>query len=308
MNIPLFYRPSQIGILEDDCSFAQTCSRIVEATGNISKIYSSSQEFIEEFSDTTSEMYVRDVLVDREEIDYGLHCLKIHLPLLPKLLYKEKPILRSVALVDYSMPFGKGTEILEKINNSFLRSILLTGIADEKIAVDAFNKGSINQYLRKQEENLGEKISHYIKRMTWEYFTIFSRFLLDKMEDSYGFLQNPTLGEWLYDFVQEKDLVSFCILSTDGIFLTKNKDGDFYVLKILFPQAELEFIRNSVEGIQEQEDMFDLPLHKTFLFFKNGHYAFPINDRERFMFDIKTQKNIAYVFVPIEEVGESSFF
>lgn len=76
----------------------------------------------------------------------------------------------SVVVIDYDMPMMSGLEASQKINNPHIKKILLTGIADEPIAVEAFHKGLIDAYVRKQDRHLKDKLNAHIYRLQKEYF------------------------------------------------------------------------------------------------------------------------------------------
>jgi CheY-like chemotaxis protein len=59
----------------------------------------------------------------------------------------------STVIVDYDMPSMKGLEFCEKLQNPYIRKILYTGVAGEGLAIEAFNKGLIDGYIRKGDPN-----------------------------------------------------------------------------------------------------------------------------------------------------------
>ena len=76
----------------------------------------------------------------------------------------------SVAIIDYDMPFLNGLELAQQIKNPYTKKILLSGIADEKIAIEAFHKGLIDRYVFKQEPNLNSVVSAMVCELQKEYF------------------------------------------------------------------------------------------------------------------------------------------
>ncbi|TKC91110.1 response regulator [Trinickia terrae] len=65
-------------------------------------------------------------------------------------------------VVDYEMPEMNGIEFLSSINNVACTKILLTGIAGDSEAVDAFNSGLIDFYLKKSDPRMAEKLAAYL--------------------------------------------------------------------------------------------------------------------------------------------------
>ena len=76
----------------------------------------------------------------------------------------------SVVLVDYAMPTMNGLEFCARVNDPDVKRILLTGVADEKTAVHAFNEGLIDLYLPKKDLNSYEGVIPYIESLQEAYF------------------------------------------------------------------------------------------------------------------------------------------
>ena len=68
----------------------------------------------------------------------------------------------SILVVDYDMPSIDGISFIKKLNNCNVYKILLTGTADEDIAVKAFNDGLIDSYIKKQEPDALKKLYNKI--------------------------------------------------------------------------------------------------------------------------------------------------
>lgn len=57
----------------------------------------------------------------------------------------------AAVVVDFDMPGMNGVEFLSSISNLRCAKVLLTGVADETVAVKAFNAGIVDLYLRKTD-------------------------------------------------------------------------------------------------------------------------------------------------------------
>jgi CheY-like chemotaxis protein len=70
----------------------------------------------------------------------------------------------SVVVVDYAMPEMNGLELCRRLAHLPLRKILLTGQADDQVAVDAFNDGLIDYFLSKSAPNAPQVLRAQIRR------------------------------------------------------------------------------------------------------------------------------------------------
>lgn len=75
----------------------------------------------------------------------------------------------SVVVMDYEMPEMTGIELCREIAGEPCRKILLTGQADQSLAIHAFNEGLIDLYLPKRHPGLEAELNHAIRRFQVEY-------------------------------------------------------------------------------------------------------------------------------------------
>jgi CheY-like chemotaxis protein len=69
----------------------------------------------------------------------------------------------AAVVVDYDMPGLSGVEFLSSISNLRCAKVLLTGVADETVAVKAFNAGIVDLYLRKTDADSAGRLVHFLK-------------------------------------------------------------------------------------------------------------------------------------------------
>ncbi|ACD18877.1 MULTISPECIES: response regulator [Paraburkholderia] len=69
----------------------------------------------------------------------------------------------AAVVVDFDMPGMNGVEFLSSISNLRCAKVLLTGVADETVAVKAFNAGIVDLYLRKTDTDSANRLAHFLK-------------------------------------------------------------------------------------------------------------------------------------------------
>ena len=69
----------------------------------------------------------------------------------------------AAVVVDYDMPGMNGVEFLSSISGLRCAKVLLTGVADEAVAVKAFNAGIVDLYLRKTDPDSANRLVHFLK-------------------------------------------------------------------------------------------------------------------------------------------------
>lgn len=73
--------------------------------------------------------------------------------------------LTQVAVVDYAMPAMNGLEVLDELARWPGSRILLTGRADEQLAIKAFNRGLINQFVHKQSPDIRLRLTSAVHNL-----------------------------------------------------------------------------------------------------------------------------------------------
>jgi CheY-like chemotaxis protein len=69
----------------------------------------------------------------------------------------------AAVVVDYDMPGLSGVEFLSSISHLRCAKVLLTGVADETVAVKAFNAGIVDLYLRKSDAGSASRLVNFLK-------------------------------------------------------------------------------------------------------------------------------------------------
>jgi CheY-like chemotaxis protein len=69
----------------------------------------------------------------------------------------------AAVVVDFDMPGMSGVEFLSAISNLRCAKVLLTGVADETVAVKAFNAGIVDLYLRKTDIDSANRLANFLK-------------------------------------------------------------------------------------------------------------------------------------------------
>jgi CheY-like chemotaxis protein len=135
----------------------------------------------------------------------------------------------SVVIVDYAMRGMNGLELCEQIKNKTrAKIILLTGEADEKIAVDAFNQGLIHQYVRKDSRGL-EALMQAVLYCENLYFESYSRQILSQLDPESSpvknYLNHQNFQSLFFSFFNQKQFLEYYLLDGFGSFLFLDGQG-----------------------------------------------------------------------------------
>jgi len=135
----------------------------------------------------------------------------------------------SVVVIDYAMPSMNGLEFCQRIQKSPVKKIMLTGEADERLAVEAFNNGIIDKFLRKGTIGLSENLNVAIRELQQDYFKDLSKDVFDGLvndpSENYGCLLDPKFINFFNNFCRQNKVAEFYLLEGTGSFLLVDYNG-----------------------------------------------------------------------------------
>lgn len=108
----------------------------------------------------------------------------------------QRFLMPSVLVVDYAMPQMDGLSFCQQVQSLPAKRIMLTGQADETIAINAFNRSLIDRYIKKSAPDALERLEDEIRSLQKTFFIEQSHTLKDLLvRHSYTFLSDPAMGE-----------------------------------------------------------------------------------------------------------------
>ena len=166
----------------------------------------------------------------------------------------------SVAVVDYAMPQMNGLDFCRALKRSPLKKILLTGKATIDLALDAFNDGLIDQFLRKDDPHLDFHIHNAVMALQQRYFSEITSVTATTLPlDTQHLLQDKAFTKYLGKVRHELNIVEY--YWTCGGFLLLSRQGKLWMLRIIDPD-ELSAHYDFAISEQAPQALLDLLLTK----------------------------------------------
>jgi CheY-like chemotaxis protein len=282
-SIPICFFPMRKIVLDDDHEFLQ--SILLKMHGNNFISYNSPHEalnyLLQEYQPTMSKS---ELIIDNSTIADSAtqHVINIDIDKLQQMLLNVCHQDISVIFVDYHMPGMMGIHFLNAIRHLPIKKALITGENDYKIAVDAFNSGLIDAYLRKDDPQFSDKIQNIVSELEWKYFVELSNLVVDV--PSFDYLRNPHFVKKFRKFIQENDISAFCLTHTQGNFTaqSKQKKKNHILVRNKIQLHELSKIAEEDGG--HQETINGLKQGKAIPFFDSLEYwQVPANEWDKFL-------------------------
>lgn len=157
MSFPLFHRPGTIVFLDDDPDYLEMLALVLPRHWHV-KLFMRPAECINHLQQEPP-FWEADAWNQQQLITEW----REGKALIPQILaywskYTERYALTRVCVVDYSMPGMDGLQALGELMDWPGARVLLTGQADEQVAVRAFNRGLIDQFIAKQTPDISRRL------------------------------------------------------------------------------------------------------------------------------------------------------
>ncbi|HWI79828.1 MAG TPA: response regulator, partial [Ramlibacter sp.] len=140
MSFPLFHRPGAVVFLDDDPDYLEMLALVLPRHWHV-ELFVRPQECIN-YLQQEPPFWEADAWNQQQLVENWRNGK----PLIPQILgywskYTERFALTRVCVIDYSMPGMDGLQALGELVDWPGSRVLLTGQADEQVAVRAFNRG-----------------------------------------------------------------------------------------------------------------------------------------------------------------------
>ena len=153
-GLPLYYYPTTVLLLDNSVDFLTNFSSQLQKKLAV-KLYSNPQSALG-YLKTLDEVGKVSYRVFSNTQDHAggnpvtNYALNLNLSSIKEEIYNPKRFSEVAAIVvDYDVTGLNGLEFCRKLDNTPIKKILLTNKIDEKVAIQAFNEGSIDYFIQK---------------------------------------------------------------------------------------------------------------------------------------------------------------
>ena len=161
----------------------------------------------------------------------------------------------SVVIVDYDMPEMSGLDFCKQISGQRIKKILLTGVGDEKIAVQAFNEGIIDRFLLKSDPEIENRNNQTIYELQQQYVNEVSRLVQGGLAlKSPEFLIDPEFSDHFFMLMKEHNIVEYYYVEDPEGFLLVSDEGDLKRL-LVYSEESLQRALFNIRQLQPPPDI-----------------------------------------------------
>jgi CheY-like chemotaxis protein len=225
MTFPLYRRPGGVVFLDDDPAYLEMLAMVMPQHWRL-ELFVRPQDCINRMQREPplweADAWLQQQIVNRWREGQSL---------IPQLLayWNDNPSrfgLTHVCVVDYSMPGLNGLQVLGELVDWPGTRVLLTGRADEQIAVNAFNHGLIEQFIAKQTYDITRRLGEVVQRLLDLPYARHSniwRSTLTPEQDAQ--LRNPSVSRDLTQLCQDQGWIEHVVIGNPFGVLALNSSG-----------------------------------------------------------------------------------
>jgi CheY-like chemotaxis protein len=308
-----FYFPTTVMFVDDNAAFLKNLSLQIE--GNIAyKLFSSPINALIEVNAATratspaTELFSRHT--DSDDLSFSRQLIDLNLDDIHRIVHNDRRFDEiSVIVVDYAMPEMDGLEFLKNLKNPNIKRVLLTGIADEKIAVKAFNEGLIDRFVTKNDKSALASLNSLIVELQQQYFEQSEKILNDALAiGSQRFLHDPAFNQAFNALCQQNQITEYYLCNNPDGMLLLDAEGRASRLVVytdtdLQAQFEIAQEQNAPQALLEQLKQGKVPY-----FWKTGGYYHPdcANWSDYMHAAIKLHGKQAYHYAMVKGAGPAA--
>lgn len=242
-KLPLYFFPTQVVFVDDDPRAFEEIKLLLNKDFATYSYYHNPYQAIDVINNNSKAEIFFNKSFDGE-IDYNT-IYQLYNEIYNSNRFNEI----SCIVVDYDMPGMDGLELCRRIKNPYVKKILLTGAADENLAIEAFNQGLINAYIRKHEPGIYDLLNNHIFSGQQNYFRALTNPPLDIIFKKWATaIFDPKFTNFFKNFIKEKKIVEYYLIDLVGSFLCLTADGTPNIL-YTFNEESLE---QNLEAIEER--------------------------------------------------------
>ena len=145
----------------------------------------------------------------------------------------------SVVVIDYQMPEMSGLDLCRQLAHLPVKRILLTGQADDALAVHAFNEGLIDMYLPKSHPRLGTELNLAIRRFQFSFLEQATELITKVLSSTDPVVWgDPSFARFFYRICEDRGAVEYYAVGDPKGYLLVSAQGQAELM-LLFDDAQL---------------------------------------------------------------------
>lgn len=232
-EIPICYFPTTVLLVDDDRTFLSSLQGRLQADKFFPKFYYSGTQALSFLQNEYKSNFSAQRFLNRpEEKELDHRSIDVNVPAIREAMYNPDRFPEIAVLVlDHDMPDKTGIDLCRELKGKPFKKLILTGKVDEKIAIQAFNEGIIDKFIRKDTPgDFYKLLNDSIVELQLQYFQDMSTVVIDSLiqteHPSYTPLEEPGFIELFNQICREHDAVEYYMVDSYGSYVFLDFEGN----------------------------------------------------------------------------------
>ena len=266
-SIPCCYFPTKVIMIDDNADFSNNLSLAFGKEFHSESFVSPNEAltYLKNNGEFMKTLLTKYISVSEHYIPSAV-TVDVNVASLCKEIYNQhvrfdRPV---VLIVDYAMPEMNGLKFCEELSGLPYKKIVLTGEADNDFAVEAFNLGQIDRFVKKGEADYIAKIKSYVQELNIQYFSQLSQSVFDLLsKNGHDVLHSEVFIKKFNEILAKHNIVEFYLADDTGSYMLLDEKGNAMELVVrteedMFFFAELaenDGMQSMAEAITARQKM-----------------------------------------------------
>ncbi|AIK96850.1 response regulator [Candidatus Odyssella acanthamoebae] len=245
--LPYYKFPSTVVLIDDAETTIEEVAKLFEDEPQITKVFTHQQEALDFINNSPKTDGFISRLQDAPASYDSLYACH------EEIYNSDRFNQVSCVLIDYDMPGMNGLSVCEKIKDSRIKKILLTGVADEQVAINAFNRGLIDYFIRKHDPNSPELVLEFTQDAINRFFYDVTHPAIESVIKQSSWINSPlNIADYRTFFaklIHELQIVEYYLLDISGSFFAIDSNGMAIIIQTLTSEMldqQIEDLKNTI--------------------------------------------------------------
>ena len=285
-NVLSCFFPTTVVLVDDDPTFLNFLKMCLADAPFICKTFLDAQEALEFINESSRDngLDYANLMRSGEEGTSEWKSVLLNISGLHSEIYSSSRFSKiSTVISDYQMPSMNGVEFCSKILGKGIQKILLTGLAEDSVGIDAFNAGYISYFSKK---NLSFNVVDSVKKSANKYFRSYTDYILQHASPGeLSHLNDPVFSDFFYRIYAQDNFVEYYMLDTFGSYLLMKADGQERLLSVLTEIEMSRLLEVAIESGEADNDVIQKMQSREFMLVyhnRNGSLP-PVSEWSKFL-------------------------
>ena len=240
LTLPVCYFPTKVIFVDDNQNFLDNINLHLDYQFASYQFFDNPLTALHYLKNYNSDPFIKRCILQEEDYDFDKRALNVDIKKIHEEIYNASRFNQlSVLVIDYTMPGMTGKELLQKLENADYKIILLTGEASTSHAVELFNDGKIDYFIRKDQLDAISLLKSAILRLQNEYMCQISTSIIQSITQptlnshKKSCLTDPQFIEFFYSLLKLEKINEFYLYDEFGSFLLIDTNGKTSWLAVL---------------------------------------------------------------------------